>query len=93
MQEGDYSLGQTSGGQTNTAVESRDIKDKNVCDLEINKKHDKGEYVGVQSDSGMEENKSSDVNYNGFAGIWKDLTAGLGSSKVQEFYVCVCNYT
>ncbi|PWA74776.1 FAR1 DNA binding domain-containing protein [Artemisia annua] len=82
--EGDYSLGQTSGGQTYTAVKSRDIKDKNVCDLEINKKHDKGEHVGVQSGSGMEENKSSDVNYNGFADIWKDLTAGLWSSKSMD---------
>ncbi|GKC62989.1 protein FAR1-related sequence 11, partial [Tanacetum coccineum] len=79
--EGDYSLGQSSGGQTFTALESRNVKDKNVCDFEINKKHDKGEYVGVQSDSGMEENKSSDVNYNGFADIWKNMTAGLGSSK------------
>nr|GEY49567.1 protein chromatin remodeling 35-like [Tanacetum cinerariifolium] len=49
--KGDYSLGQSSGGQTNTTLDSRDKEDKNIdCDLKISKKHDKGEYVGVRSD-------------------------------------------
>lgn len=84
MQKGDYSHGHSSGGQTNTTVDSRDKEDKNIgCDLEISKKHDKGEYVGVQSNSDMEENESPDVNIDGFADIRKDIIAGLGSSKVR----------
>ncbi|GJT52894.1 hypothetical protein Tco_0979051 [Tanacetum coccineum] len=35
-----------------------------LIDLEISEKHDKGEYVGVQSDSDIEENESSDINGN-----------------------------
>ncbi|GJW71783.1 hypothetical protein Tco_0128700 [Tanacetum coccineum] len=38
-----------------------------LTDLEISEKHDKGEYVGVQSDSDIEENESSDINVDGFA--------------------------
>ncbi|GKB60902.1 disease resistance TIR-NBS-LRR class family protein [Tanacetum coccineum] len=83
--KGDYCQGQSSGGQTNTTVESIDKADKNIdCDLEISKKHDKGEYVGVQSDSDMEENESSDINVDGFANYWKNMTAGLGFSKSMD---------
>ncbi|GKF00042.1 hypothetical protein Tco_0023392, partial [Tanacetum coccineum] len=38
-----------------------------LTDLGISEKHDKGEYVGVQSDSDIEENESSDINVDGFA--------------------------
>nr|GEY49568.1 protein chromatin remodeling 35-like [Tanacetum cinerariifolium] len=83
--KGDYPLGQSSGGQTNTTLDSRDKEDKNIdSDLEISKKHDKGEYVGVQSDSDMEENESSDINVDGFANYWKNMTAGLGFSKSMD---------
>lgn len=81
------------GGHTNAveskdrehsnAVESKDGEDKNVgSDVEVDRKHDKGEYVGVESDSDMEESDSqSDVNFDGLADIWKEMNVGLETSK------------
>nr|GEU96067.1 protein chromatin remodeling 35-like [Tanacetum cinerariifolium] len=67
------------GGQTTTVVESTNKEDKNADgDVEVEKKHDKGEYVGV-SDSDMEEN--DDVNFDGLADIWNEMHVGLELTK------------
>ena len=58
---------------------TQDKDDNNIdCHLEISDKHDKGEYVGVQSDSDMEENKSSGLWYiSTFIRMRKDLRVTL----------------
>ncbi|XP_024959773.1 protein CHROMATIN REMODELING 35-like [Cynara cardunculus var. scolymus] len=74
---------ESKDGEHTNAVDSKDREDKNVgSDVEVDRKHDKGEYVGVESDSDMEESDSqSDVNFDGLADIWKEMNVGLESSK------------
>jgi len=63
-------------------------KDKSVedDDAEGEDKHDKGVYVGVEDDdTDMEESDPhSDFNFDGLADIWKEMTIGLESSKVNN---------
>ncbi|KAM0028895.1 putative DNA helicase chromatin remodeling SNF2 family [Helianthus debilis subsp. tardiflorus] len=67
------------GEQTNIVVGSTITEDKNVDeDAEVERKHDKGEYVGGDSDSDMEEN---DPLADGLADIWQEMNFGLEASK------------
>ncbi|XP_071736756.1 protein CHROMATIN REMODELING 35 [Rutidosis leptorrhynchoides] len=67
-------------GPTYMNIDSKDEENKNVNgDVEITGKTNKGEYVGVQSDSDMDEN--DDVNFDGLAAIWNEMNDGLEQSK------------
>ncbi|KAJ0600627.1 putative DNA helicase chromatin remodeling SNF2 family [Helianthus annuus] len=77
--------------QTNTPVDSTDKEDKNVdSDADVEIRRDKGEYVGVQSDSDIEEDDSQDeANVDGLADIWNEMTVGLESSKDADMDLSV----
>ncbi|MFS7920928.1 putative transcription factor FAR family [Helianthus anomalus] len=70
-------------------TDSTDKEDKNVdSDAEVEIRCDKGEYVGVQSDSDIEEDDSQDeANIDGLADIWNEMTVGLESSKVHDLLI------
>ncbi|XP_076930725.1 uncharacterized protein LOC143595642 [Bidens hawaiensis] len=65
-------------------METNHKEDKKVNnDAGVEIKHNKGEYVGVQSDLDMEDDDSQyDVNLDG--DIWKEMTIGLESSKSSK---------
>ncbi|KAL8264536.1 hypothetical protein R6Q59_022666 [Mikania micrantha] len=72
--------------QTNIAG-STDVEGKSLDDdAEFQRKHDKGEYVGGDSDSDMEEN---DPHADGLADIWKEMNFGLESSKDADMDISV----
>lgn len=64
-------------GDNDKSVEDHD-------DVEGKINHHKGVYVGVEDDDAdMEESDSqTDVNNDGLADIWKEMTVGLESSRV-----------
>ncbi|PWA99264.1 Helicase, C-terminal [Artemisia annua] len=49
-------------------------------DIFVEKKHNKGVYVGVSEDD-MDSDSRSDVNFDGLADIWNEMSVGLESSR------------
>lgn len=62
-------------------------------DIDGEDKHDKGEYVGVEdSDTNMDEsNGQSDINFDGLADIWNEMSVGLESSRVIKYLISISN--
>ena len=65
-------------------VEVENAKSAENDDIFVEKKHNKGVYVGVREDD-LDGDSRSDVNFDGLADIWNEMSFGLESSRVINY--------